>query len=247
MRRFGLGLQLALLVSCGVASGYAWRAALVPKRTAVRVVPATLPYEPAPLTRLAPRPQSAPTHVEAAQQPAHAKPHSPPHAQAAKTEHRPPTAETALASVTPSVPATPPTAETQPQSPPTAPPPHPPHPPSPPPKPPSHTPTPPQPNPPSPPSPPVSPNVSSKKEAQAARKAEFEREKEAKKAAQAARKAEFQREKEAKKAAKQAAKAAKKARHGNGDQANDEGQGLGKNAEAPKQNGWSKTHGPKNK
>ena len=28
MRRFGLGLQLALLVSCGVASGYAWRAAL---------------------------------------------------------------------------------------------------------------------------------------------------------------------------------------------------------------------------
>src|SRR5262249_36595178 len=100
VRRFGLGLQLALLVSCGVASGYAWRAALVPKRTAVRVAPATLPYEPAPLTRLAPRPQSAPTHVEAAQQPAHAKPHSPPHAQAAKTEHRPPTAETALASVT---------------------------------------------------------------------------------------------------------------------------------------------------
>ena len=30
MRRFGLGLQLALLVSCGVASGYAWRAALGP-------------------------------------------------------------------------------------------------------------------------------------------------------------------------------------------------------------------------
>ena len=28
MRRFGLGIQLALLVSCGVASGYAWRAAL---------------------------------------------------------------------------------------------------------------------------------------------------------------------------------------------------------------------------
>jgi hypothetical protein len=28
VRRFGLGLQLALLVSCGVASGYAWRAAL---------------------------------------------------------------------------------------------------------------------------------------------------------------------------------------------------------------------------
>jgi hypothetical protein len=244
VRRFGLGLQLALLVSCGVASGYAWRAALVPKRTAIRVVPATLPYEPAPLTRLAPRPQSAPTHVEAAQQPAHAKPHSPPHAQAAKTEHRPPAAETALASVTPSVPATPPTAETQPQSPPTAPPPHPP---SPPPKPPSHKPTPALPTPPSPPQPPVSSNVSSKKEAQAARKAEFEREKEAKKAAQAARKAEFEREKQAKKAAKQAAKAAKKARHGNGDQANVEGQGPGNNAEAPKQNGWSKTHGPKNK
>jgi hypothetical protein len=30
VRRFGLGLQLALLVSCGVASGYAWRAALSP-------------------------------------------------------------------------------------------------------------------------------------------------------------------------------------------------------------------------
>jgi hypothetical protein len=30
VRRFGLGLQLALLVSCGVASGYAWRAALGP-------------------------------------------------------------------------------------------------------------------------------------------------------------------------------------------------------------------------
>jgi hypothetical protein len=30
VRRYGLGLQLALLVSCGVASGYAWRAALSP-------------------------------------------------------------------------------------------------------------------------------------------------------------------------------------------------------------------------
>ena len=57
MRRYGIGLQLVLLVCCGVASGYIWHAALASKRASIRFVFIGRPYQP---TLLAPSPRARP-------------------------------------------------------------------------------------------------------------------------------------------------------------------------------------------
>ena len=58
MRRYGIGLQLVLLVCSGVASGYIWHAALTSKRNPIRFVFIGPPYE---QTQLAPPPPGRPT------------------------------------------------------------------------------------------------------------------------------------------------------------------------------------------
>ena len=62
MRRYGIGLQLVLLVCSGVASGYIWHAALTSKRNPIRFVFIGPPYEQA---QLAPPPPAHPTLTHA--------------------------------------------------------------------------------------------------------------------------------------------------------------------------------------
>ena len=58
MRRYGIGLQLVLLVCSGVASGYIWHAALTSKRNSIRFVFIGPPYQ---KTQLAPPPRTRTT------------------------------------------------------------------------------------------------------------------------------------------------------------------------------------------
>jgi len=66
VRRYGIGLQLVLLVCSGVASGYIWHAALTSKRNSIRFVFVGRPYEQTQLAPpLRPRTQATPMHARA--------------------------------------------------------------------------------------------------------------------------------------------------------------------------------------